>query len=54
MTDRDADFQHLTRAVDLAEKALETGTAPSGSVLVCRDGQVLFAAHTQVGVGQQT
>ena len=37
----DADRVHLTRAVDLAEQALEAGDEPFGSVLVGGDGQVL-------------
>lgn len=39
------DLKHLTRAVDLAERALATGNDPFGSVLVAADGRVLFEEH---------
>jgi tRNA(Arg) A34 adenosine deaminase TadA len=44
----EADLQHLHRAVDLAELALERGDEPFGSVLVDRNGQVLFEDHNRV------
>ena len=37
----DVDLEHLRRAVDLAEIALEAGEEPYGSVLVGADGTVL-------------
>lgn len=54
MTFDDVDFGHLIRCVDLAEKALETGNAPFGSVLVGEGGDVLFEARNQIGLGDHT
>jgi tRNA(Arg) A34 adenosine deaminase TadA len=42
------DRRHLTRAVDLAEAALEAGDEPFGSVLVDVDGRVLQTAVNEV------
>jgi tRNA(Arg) A34 adenosine deaminase TadA len=52
MTDRD--LEHLGRAVDLAEQALEAGEEPYGSVLVAADGTVLFEDHNRTSGGDQT
>ena len=48
------DMKHLRRAVDLARIALEKGDQPFGSVLVSKDGQVLFEDHNQVAGGDHT
>lgn len=50
----DADLKHLSRAVDLAEEALEAGDAPFGSVLVGENGEVLFEDHNHVAGGDAT
>ncbi len=50
----DADRVHLTRAVDLAEQALEAGDEPFGSVLVSATGDTLFEDHNHVAGGDQT
>lgn len=50
----EADIRHLTRAVDLAETALEAGDEPFGSVLVSGGGEVLFEDHNHVASGDHT
>ncbi len=50
----DADRVHLTRAVDLAEQALEAGDEPFGSVLVSAAGDTLFEDHNHVAGGDHT
>ncbi|MDO5676708.1 MAG: nucleoside deaminase [Propionibacteriaceae bacterium] len=50
----DDDLRHLTRAVELAERALEEGDEPFGSVLVSADGEVLFEDHNHVASGDHT
>ena len=50
----DADRVHLTRAVDLAEQALEAGDEPFGSVLVSATGETLFEDHDHVAGGDHT
>ena len=50
----DADRVHLTRAVDLAEQALEAGDEPFGSVLVSATGETLFEDHNHVAGGDHT
>lgn len=50
----DADFRHLTRAVDLAEQALEAGDEPFGSVLVSATGEVLAEDRNRVAGGDHT
>jgi tRNA(Arg) A34 adenosine deaminase TadA len=50
----DDDLRHLRRCVDLAELALDMGDEPFGSVLVSRDGQVLFEDHNHVASGDET
>ncbi|GAA0694559.1 nucleoside deaminase [Marinobacterium maritimum] len=44
----ESDLQHLRRAVDLAEQALDAGDAPFGSVLVAADGQVLAEDRNRI------
>lgn len=44
----------LERAVDLAERALELGDEPFGSVLVSVDDEVLFEDHNRVSGGDAT
>ena len=48
------DRRFLTRAVDLAERALESGDEPFGSVLVSGSGEVLFEDHNRVAGGDRT
>lgn len=48
------DRRFLTRAVDLAEAALEAGDEPFGSVLVAPDGEVLLEDHNHVAGGDGT
>jgi len=50
----DRDLQHLRRAVELAETALEAGEEPYGSVLVGADGTVLAEDHNRTSGGDQT
>ncbi len=50
----DADLRHLSRAVELAEQALESGDAPFGSVLVDEGGRVLFEDHNRIAGGDST
>ncbi len=48
------DRSFLIRAVDLAERALEHGDEPFGSVLVSVDGEILFEDHNRVSGGDST
>ncbi|WP_163576620.1 nucleoside deaminase [Halomonas faecis] len=48
------DMKHLERCVALAEKALETGDEPFGSVLVSGAGEVLAEDHNRVAGGDST
>lgn len=50
----DADLAFLTRAVDLAELAADSGDEPFGSVLVDASGEVLFEDHNHVAGGDRT
>ncbi|WP_226345383.1 nucleoside deaminase [Agilicoccus flavus] len=50
----ETDLQFLTRAVDLAERAVGTGDEPFGSVLVSEGGRVLFEDHNHVAGGDAT
>jgi tRNA(Arg) A34 adenosine deaminase TadA len=50
----DADLEHLRRAVELAEVALDAGEEPYGSVLVDGDGTVLREDHNRTSGGDQT
>lgn len=49
-----ADREHLERAVGLAERALDAGDEPFGSVLVAADGRVLLEDHNRVSGGDAT
>ncbi len=48
------DRKHLKRCVALAEAALNAGDEPFGSVLVSRDGEVLYEDHNHVAGGDGT
>jgi tRNA(Arg) A34 adenosine deaminase TadA len=49
-----SDKQHLSRCVALAERALEVGDEPFGSVLVSGDDEVLAEDHNHVAGGDAT
>ncbi|WP_139719438.1 nucleoside deaminase [Serinicoccus chungangensis] len=48
------DRAHLSRAVALAEAALDAGDEPFGSLLVSADGDVLLEDHNHVSGGDHT
>ena len=48
------DHAHLSRCVDLARRALDSGDEPFGSVLVSDADEVLFEDHNRVAGGDQT
>lgn len=48
------DLKHLERCVQLAEQALATDNDPFGSVLVSRDGRVLFEDFNHTAGGDET
>ncbi|TDB05172.1 nucleoside deaminase [Halomonas marinisediminis] len=48
------DMIHLERCVALAEKGLEAGDEPFGSVLVSAEGEVLAEDHNHVAGGDAT
>ncbi|MGM0912913.1 MAG: nucleoside deaminase [Pseudomonadota bacterium] len=50
----DTDMTHLERCVALAEKGLEAGDEPFGSVLVSEAGEVLAEDHNHVAGGDAT
>ncbi len=50
----DDDLRFLDRAVELAERALESGDEPFGSLLVSPSGTVLFEDHNHVAGGDNT
>lgn len=50
----ETDFTHLERCVELAREALEKGDQPFGSVLVSKEGEVLFEDHNHIGDGDYT
>jgi tRNA(Arg) A34 adenosine deaminase TadA len=50
----DTDLEHLRRAVELAEIALDAGEEPYGSVLAGAGGRVLFEDHNRTSGGDQT
>ncbi|HHX03027.1 MAG TPA: nucleoside deaminase [Tissierellia bacterium] len=54
MSVTDIDRNYLRRAVDLAKEALQKGDQPFGSVLVSKDGEVLFEDHNHVSDGDHT
>lgn len=50
----ETDLRYLERAVELAEKGLEAGDDPFGSVLVLASGEILFEDHNHVAGGDGT
>ncbi|MEK4554045.1 nucleoside deaminase [Jeotgalicoccus sp. FSL K6-3177] len=50
----ESDKAYLKRSVELAEEALKTGNSPFGSLLVSKDGDVLFEDHNRDKDGDQT
>lgn len=48
------EFAHLKRAVELAKISLDKGDEPFGSVLVSKDGEVLYEGHNEVSGGDHT
>jgi tRNA(Arg) A34 adenosine deaminase TadA len=50
----ETDLKHLARCVDLAEEALDGGNEPFGTVLVGRDGVVLFEDYNRTRDGDET
>lgn len=50
----DSDRKHLERCVELASDAVAAGNEPFGSILVSKDGTVLFEAFNEVGGGDAT
>lgn len=48
------DKRYLKRSVELAQKALETGNSPFGSLLVSKEGDILFEDHNRDADGDQT
>lgn len=50
----ETDLTHLKRCVELAREALEKGDQPFGSVLVSKDGEVLFEDHNHIAGGDYT
>lgn len=48
------DKKYLKRSVELAQKALETGNSPFGSLLVSKEGEILFEDHNRDADGDQT
>lgn len=50
----DKDLEYLRLCVDLATRALETGNAPFGSLLVGPEGEILAQDHNQISSGDET
>ena len=50
----DVDIRHLQRCVELATEAVDAGDQPFGSILVSRDGTVLFEDRNRTGGGDAT
>lgn len=50
----ETDLKHLHRCVELATEAVEAGDAPFGSLLVSRNGKVLFEDRNRIGGGDPT
>ncbi|KXU86091.1 cytidine deaminase [Caballeronia megalochromosomata] len=50
----DSDRKHLLRCIELAQEALDDGDEPFGSMLVAKDGRVLFEDRNRVSNGDQT
>ncbi len=47
-------MSHLRRCVELATEAVDAGDQPFGSILVSRDGEVLFEDRNRTGGGDPT
>jgi tRNA(Arg) A34 adenosine deaminase TadA len=54
MTIDERDLRYLERCLELAERAVDVGDEPFGSVLVAPDGRVLFEDHNHVAGGDGT
>lgn len=54
MSITDDDRRHLERCIELAERAVDVGDEPFGSVLVAPDGTVLMEDHNHVSGGDRT
>lgn len=50
----DNDRGYLERCVELAAEALEKGNSPFGSILVSKDGEILFEDHNRDAEGDNT
>ena len=50
----DTDKKHLMRCIELAQEALDDGDEPFGSMLVAKDGRVLFEDRNRVSGGDHT
>lgn len=50
----DIDIRHLQRCVELATEAVDAGDQPFGSILVSRDGNVVFEDRNRTGGGDRT
>ena len=50
----DTDKKHLIRCIELAREALDDGDEPFGSMLVAKDGRVLFEDRNRVSGGDHT
>lgn len=50
----ETDLNYLKRCVDLAEEGLKKGHRPFGSVLVSKEGEILFEDHNKIGTGDNT
>ncbi len=50
----DVDIAHLQRCVELATEAVDAGDQPFGSILVSRDGNLLFEDRNRTGGGDPT
>ena len=48
------DREYLKRTIELAELALEKGEEPFGSILVSKEGEILFEDHNRVSDGDHT
>ncbi len=46
--------EYLELAVSLAEEALNKGDQPFGSVLVSKEGEILFKDHNRISTGDNT
>lgn len=48
------DLKFLKRSVELAKISLDKGDEPFGSLLVSKEGKVLYEGHNEVSSGDQT